>query len=479
MRAVLPNFRRYSRAFSLAAVLGFFVAAIFLSSQNARAQADDKTQQAVTFFNEGQDAHEKGDLESALKLYARAIELIPEFPEAELQKGNAYLALNKSADAEKAYRRALELREDWSLAMASLGSVLVSQRQFPEAEKLLTKTLENEEMNLLALTALVELRLHTNANEAALRNLSAKIDALSGKVRPSAALLGAKAAIDQRLGNRAVAKESASRALLLDPKLKIAIVITADIALLENDLENAEGLIRRLEALVPKAEETIALRARIFFAQGKKADALAALESIPLPSYSSKEMIAKIKEGDIADLAGLETKIQRTPDDVNALMKLCTGFRLSDPAKALEYCRRASIAEPNEISHAVGFGAALVQAKRYDEAVALFRKLLTIAPEHATIRANLATALFQLKRYPEAKTEFRWLTEKQPESAAAFYFLGITHDQLGEFLDAMANYQQFLKLADTEANKIEIEKVNLRLPLIQKQIKNGKGKKSE
>ena len=130
------------------------------------------------------------------------------------------------------------------------------------------------------------------------------------------------------------------------------------------------------------------------------------------------------------------------------------------------------------MSHAVNFGAALVQAKRYEEAVGLLRKLLSIQPGHATARENLAIALYQLKRFPEAKTEFMWLTEKQPESATAYYFLAIIHDQLQEYLDAMANYQQYLKLADPEANKLDIEKVNLRLPTLQKQIKDGKGKKT-
>jgi hypothetical protein len=55
--------------------------------------------------------------------------------------------------------------------------------------------------------------------------------------------------------------------------------------------------------------------------------------------------------------------------------------------------------------------------------------------------------------------------------AIVHYFLGITHDQLNEYLDAMANYQQFLRLADAAQNKLEIEKVNLRLPILQKQIK--------
>jgi hypothetical protein len=39
----------------------------------------------------------------------------------------------------------------------------------------------------------------------------------------------------------------------------------------------------------------------------------------------------------------------------------------------------------------------------------------------------------------------------------------------------MANYQQFLKTADPEKNRIEIEKVNLRLPAVQKLVKNSKG----
>ncbi len=40
----------------------------------------------------------------------------------------------------------------------------------------------------------------------------------------------------------------------------------------------------------------------------------------------------------------------------------------------------------------------------------------------------------------------------------------------------MANYQQFLKIADPNDNKLEIEKVNLRLPTLEKLIKK-KGKK--
>jgi tetratricopeptide (TPR) repeat protein len=143
----------------------------------------------------------------------------------------------------------------------------------------------------------------------------------------------------------------------------------------------------------------------------------------------------------------------------------------------MEFCRRASDAEPNKIEHAIGYGAALVQAKQYAPAAALFQKLAGVAPDNLTVRANFATALFQLKRYNEAKAQFIWLTEKQPSNAAAYFFLAVAHDELAEYPDAMANYQLFLKHADPKANELEIDKVNLRLPILQKQLDAGKGRK--
>ena len=454
------------------------LALLFTAASPTSAQSDDATAQAIASFQKGQDAHEKGDLAAAIELYTKALNWVPEFPEAELQRGNAYMSLGRDVEAERSFRKAIELRKDWSLPMASLGSLLVTHKKFDEAYGLLKRTLELDAMNPLALSATAELLIETGSNSETLRQHLGRMREFAGKVRPPVAVLTSKAALEATLGERAAAIESASRALQIDPNSRAALSLLANLALLENDVEKADAYVVKLESLFPKSLETITLRARSLFARGKKAQALTSLEAIQNPSEAVKAMIAQIKDGDVADLTGLEAKVQRTPDDPNVLTKLCVGFRVSSPGKALEYCRRASVLEPNEMSHAVNFGAALVQSKRYEEAIGLFRKLLTLQPEHATIRANLATALYQLKLLPEAKAEFQWLTEKQPESPAAYYFLAVIHDQLGEYLDAMANYQQYLKLADPESSKIDIDKVNLRLPALRKQIKDGKGKKT-
>ncbi|MEQ1764138.1 MAG: tetratricopeptide repeat protein [Pyrinomonadaceae bacterium] len=163
------------------------------------AQAGDKTQQAIEFFNQGQDAHEKGDLPAALSFYEKALATFPEFPEAELQRGNALLALRRPDDAEKAFRKALELREDWTLAMSNLGSLLVERGKYEEAETLLAKALESDATNQAAVAALADLRLKNNADEKVLRELLVKLASFSGNVRPAISTLSAKAAIELRL----------------------------------------------------------------------------------------------------------------------------------------------------------------------------------------------------------------------------------------------------------------------------------------
>ncbi|NNF00594.1 MAG: tetratricopeptide repeat-containing protein, partial [Pyrinomonadaceae bacterium] len=74
---------------------------------------------------------------------------------------------------------------------------------------------------------------------------------------------------------------------------------------------------------------------------------------------------------------------------------------------------------------------------------------------------------------------YKWIVNEKPELAVGFYFLAICYDKLQEYEDALANYEQFLQLADVENGALEIEKVNLRLPVLKKQIKRGLGKKSQ
>lgn len=435
------------------------------------AQADDETNNPLTLFNQGQDAHEKGDLNTALKFYDEAIKLAPEFPEAEYQRGNALQSLGKIAEAEKAFRRAIELRQDWTLPLTSLGALLVDKNDFAEAEKVLTKAIELDANNFPAYFALTELRLKEQADVKTIKELLAKIQILTSTTKPKASVWLSRAALENALNDKMSAKMSLNRALEIEPKNKSALLKRADLALAEDDTMTATEILKTLSQIAPNSTDAKILQAKIFAVTEKTDEAIKILDAIPNPTSEVRLLRDKIAAGSSANVADLEKQLEKDGKDAVVLGRLCALLRKENPNKALDYCRRASEAEPNNISHAVGFGAALVQAKRFDDAVSVFKRLLQIAPDNFTAHANFATALFELKRFEEAKLEYLWLAKTQPDLAITYFFLAISHDNLGQYIDAMANYQQFLKLADATQNKLEIEKVELRLPSLQRQLK--------
>lgn len=470
-------------ALSAKEILSFAVVSIMtlglLLSTSLTVRAQDEppatSQDAVEFFNRGQDEHGKGELLKAIELYDKALRLLPEFPEAEFQKGNAYLSLGRQPEAESAFRRAVELRADWTLALVALGSMLERRGEFGEAEKLLNKAISLDNSSFPAYSAMADMRLRTKASPDVLRELLEKVRAFSSKASPTAGMFSTQASLEKALGDNVSAKKSIGRALEMDPNSKSAFFEKADIALAENDPVLAEEVLKSVEKLDSASEPMILLRSKLLLAEGKTEDARRLLGTIVSPSPEAKDLIAKLALVGEQSADTLEKALAKDPKDAFILGRLCSAYRVKDAARALDFCRRALDTEPSNANYAIGLGAALVQLKRFDEAVTFFRRLNSMLPDNSTIHANLGTALFELKRFSEAKWEYEWLTSRQPSPAIAYYFLAICLDPLGKYMDAGANYNQFLKLADAERNKVEVEKVKLRLPLLEKQIRESRG----
>ncbi len=461
------NFPRIIYSFSLrgAFLCAIFIPFIFSSS------VFSQDEEAIKFFNQGQDAHEKGNFSAAVKSYDEALKIIPDFPEAEYQKGNALLSLNKTDDAEKAFRRAIELRDDWSLPITALGALLVEKREFGEAESLLTQALELDDSNVLANSALTDLRLKTNASAEILKNLLEKLRFLTSKAKPPASVWASRAALEYAIGNKSAAKSSLDRALLIDPDNKNALMTRGEIALSEADIDSALKDAETVSKLAPNSLPGKIFLARVYYAKGNSAEAKQLLDSIENPTAEAISLRNKLLLGETENAELLEKQLETDPKNAAILGRLCTLQRVKNPQKALEYCRRASEAEPSNINHAIDFGAALILTKQFERAVSVLKQIAAIAPDNFTARAYLAAALFQLKRHAEAIQEYLWLTKKQPDLAIAYYFLAISYDVLGQYLNAMAHYQQFLKLADKTQNQFEVENVELRLPALQRLIK--------
>ncbi len=430
----------------------------------------------VSAYNKGQDAHERGDFAIAIEFYDKALKILPEFPEAEFQKGSAFVSLKKFDDAEKAFRRAIELRPDWNLPLANLGDILLKKNNFVEAEKVLSKAVALDSSNFPALVSLTELRLKTKASPDILKDLLAKLVNLTSKQRPIATIWASRGAIERELGDKISAKTSLDNALAKDPNNQFALNERIRLALSDSDfsraLEDSKTLVQ-----ISSSNENKLLLANVYIMNGENDAALKVLEMLDASDKEVLNLKNAVIAGSSKNIAELEKLLETDAKNAAVLGNLCSLTRTVNPLKSMEYCKRALDVEPNNIKHAVGFAAALVQAKQFENAIVILHRILNIAPDNYTAHANLALSLFELKRYEEAKTEYLWLSETKPNIAVTYFFLAICYDNLREYIDSMANYQKFLQLADAKTNQLEIDKVNLRLPILQRQIKNGDVKK--
>ncbi len=448
-----------------------------------------KPEDPVVIFNQAQDLHEKGDLAGAIKLYDKAIELTESFPEAQYQKGAAYLSLNKLDDAEASFRRAIDDKKDWSLALAMLGETLVrrflavspidgnlSEKLRIEATAVLRQAIELDPNSFPAYSALAELQINGGATKLELASTLTSLRAVTdGKMKLPSSIWATRAALENSVGERKQARISIRNALA-DKKSSSALIMAAELAINDRDNEQARAFTDELARLLPNDPQTYLVKAKLAAAESRFADAITVLAQIKAPMRQADELRATLTAITKKGKAEYEKLVANDPKNVTGLAGLCKHYRIEAPDKALEYCRRANEIEPDNIDHAIGFAAALVQLKQYESGVSILTKIKAIAPDNASVRSNLAGALYQLKRYSEARDEYRWIADKFPERPIAFFLLGVSHDQLAEYVDAMANYQQFLKLADPAKNQLEIEKVQLRLPSLEKQIKEMKRK---
>ena len=470
------------------ALILFAFALLCASLVHAQTTSDDPEAEddSVQLFQQGQDAHEAGDLKRALEFYERALKVRPDFPEAEYQRANAYVAMERLPDAANSFRRAIELQQEWSLPYLALGKLLIRTEQFGEAEKVLNRALELDANNAIALVALTDLHFRMKAPRDKLQQLLENVKRVIANGQMNAALWTARGSLERALGQKAEALQSFDRALMLDRQAIAALMERAE---LRSDAKNYEGaLADALEAQRASRSSLSSslLVARIYAQSGKTDDALRTLDGLNEESKRLPEVMA-LRNSLTKDCASLTAEERTAEEELlkqeprNAVLLECLGaaVRVTDPVRSLELYRQAVEIEPTNIRYATGYAAALVQARRFAEAAIILRRILEIQPTNFAARTNLATALYELKQFPEALTEFKSLLQTKPDLIVAYYFIATAHDFLGEYREALAAYETFLTRADASRNQLEIEKVNLRLPLLRNQVKRGEGVKKK
>jgi thioredoxin-like negative regulator of GroEL len=100
---------------------------------------------ASDYFQEARQAHDRGDIDMAVHLYRRALELDPNLAAALFNLGNIYLFDRKQPElALEMFERVLTLEPDNKLAYNNIGVLYMRDGRLAEAEKNLAAALEHD-----------------------------------------------------------------------------------------------------------------------------------------------------------------------------------------------------------------------------------------------------------------------------------------------------------------------------------------------
>ena len=476
----------WKRVLFVAACVTLLGTWVSVSAQTVEAFGDDAAD-PVRLFERGQSAHAHGELEKAIGFYEQALKVRPEFPEAEFQRGNALASLGRLPEAEKAFRLAISYKKNWSLPYSALGVLLMRQTRDKEAEESFRQALSFDNKEGIALRMLSELRLRagdaTSALELAKR-------ATANPEAPASAWVSLALA-EKASGNKAAAKAALDRVLANESENVPALLERADLLTDEKNFDSAIADLRLAVKLKPTDKAVLSRLAYALQQAGKAEEAAAVAKAAGLEVQvetgngatgvvGTPEEIEAANSTDPATARkALEKLLEKNPRSAMLFGRLGASYRTDDPARSLDFYRRASELQPDSPEYALGYAAALVQGRRFEQAAAILRRVVSASPDNYVAHANLATALYESKRYQDAIPEYEWILKTKPDVGVAHYFIATSHDYLGEYPEALASYEKFLSVANANTNQLEIDKVKLRLPMLRRQIQRKEGAKKK
>jgi tetratricopeptide (TPR) repeat protein len=307
------------------------------------------------------------DLESAARTAARLLQLRPDDARASQESAAVALAQDALDEAERAFRRSIALDPHLLEPRVGLARVLSQRGDVAGARQQLEALITEYPADSTPKTELAELQLRAGNTAEAVR-LFGEISAAFPTRYPLRArygeLLGLSGRIDEAYG--------VLQALLKDnPGDATAHLVLADLFLRRGFTTLADDHVTQALAQRPGDVQAYRMRARIVEAQGNMEAAIRILRAL-----------LEVLPQDAEIHARLARCLERTGDLETAETEIGRAIRIRPDAAALHVQR----------------GQLLVQAKRYEDAMAAYRTAIEREPRNVAALNNLALALLDAGR---------------------------------------------------------------------------------
>jgi predicted Zn-dependent protease len=106
--------------------------------------------------------------------------------------------------------------------------------------------------------------------------------------------------------------------------------------------------------------------------------------------------------------------------------------------------------EPDNTLYQYAYGEMLRINKKYDDAVAAYKKAATGTPPHPKANAKLGMALFEAGKLSDAEVSLSDAVRADPQNPFNYFNLGIVYGAEKKYKLAIEAMENFLKLADKD-----------------------------
>jgi Tfp pilus assembly protein PilF len=255
------------------------------------------------------------------------------------------------------------------------------------------------------------------------------------------------------------ARDALMAALRLSPETPNDLLLTAQIAEANNDLELAQTAYQRVLSSKPAVSASLqsaadAGLAQLLLKQQKYGDAepllKSALERDPRdPGLNAQLATALLAQGkDDQALPVLETLRKLEPGNASVDQMLADAYsQAGHPEKADPIFAKMAQSQPNNEDILAGQGENLIRERQYFQAQAVLERAVQLKPDDGDAWSGLAFAASQNKQYSIALHALTMRAKYLEETPATYFLWATSYDNLHQSKQAQEYYQRFLAAA--------------------------------
>lgn len=211
-------------------------------------------------------------------------------------------------------------------------------------------------------------------------------------------------------------------AALKDPKSPRPLLALAELAHLAKRDAQAEQLIRKAAEVAPNDAASQMALGMLLLTQGR---------------YGEAE-------------AQLQLTAALAPKTVQPLLALAEIYMgpLRQPAKAMDALKKVVALEPTHAGAHLSLGSVYLMQKDYSNGLAELNKAHSLAPQNPMPLMALAQAYGDIGKTKEAVTDLQEAAKLAPKAAEVPFRMGVLYQQMQQWDQAFAAYEQAVKLDD-------------------------------